>query len=178
VFPRAKVHGTLLSGFGDPVTGLPVQLSATPRALETGVMDRARGLSPFVPQAASLGQTEQGHFEVLADYGLFDLSVRPDPSSGYGWWVRPGIDVHAPEPSVGELRALFPVRYWGSVESQDVAGAVADALIRAFVYLDLDGGVTDDPALATSVIQVAETRADADGRFQLLMPQRLDISEE
>jgi hypothetical protein len=178
VRPLAKVHGTLVAARGEPITGFPVRLSASPTVLKTAVLDRARGLSPFVPRALTEGHSEQGHFEVNTDYGVFDLSVRPNPASGYGWFVKAGITVNEPEPPVGELRSLFPVRYWGVVASQDVAGPVADALIRTYVYLDQEGQLTDDPELARSVIQVAETRADSEGTFELLLPQRLHVANE
>jgi len=46
---------------------------------------------------------------------------------------------------------------------------VPNALIRAYAYLGSDGPV-DTTSEARFVVQVAETRADDRGKFELLVP--------
>jgi hypothetical protein len=58
----------------------------------------------------------------------------------------------------------LPVPYSGDVTVLDGV-VLPGALIRVYVLLD-------DPAEA--VVQVAESRADAEGRFDLLLPERLE----
>ena len=59
-------------------------------------------------------------------------------------------------------------------ETRQTARLVApDALIRAYVYLS-DSGYTPKPADAKSVLQIAETRAQSDGSFTLLLPSHLN----
>ncbi len=131
----------------------------------------------FVPRAATTTLSENGAFDVRADAGVFDLSVRPDAASGYAWLVKPNINVMSSssraEQSLGTLTMPLPVRYAGAVKSLNLGGNVADALIRAHVYLDAEGVITEEPSEAYSVLQVAETRADREGRFELLLPAEL-----
>jgi hypothetical protein len=50
------------------------------------------------------------------------------------------------------------------------------ATIRAYAYLDKDLAYTRDPAQAHTVVQVAETRADEQGAYRLLIPPSLASS--
>jgi hypothetical protein len=187
VSPRARVNGQVVApGIGGE-RGFGVRLTASPRELVNGeveetvlrastVLDLTRR-ETFVPRATPASSAEDGSFQLFADSGVFDLSVRPEPESGFAWLVQPNIRVlpAAAQSSqeLGVLRLPVPVRYTGAVSSLNVGGRVADALIRAYAYLDEEGDVTDQPADAYSVVQVAETRADSEGRFELLLPSTL-----
>jgi hypothetical protein len=46
-------------------------------------------------------------------------------------------------------------------------------LIRVYIFLD-EQGYTNTREGATSVLQIAETRAAADGSFRLFLPPRLN----
>jgi hypothetical protein len=68
----------------------------------------------------------------------------------------------------------LPIAYHGVVTAPLAAGAakpVPGAVLRAYVYVA--GAGTTDLTKAKSVLQIAETRADNDGRFELLVPADL-----
>ncbi len=50
---------------------------------------------------------------------------------------------------------------------------LASAAIRAYAYLDKNLAYTRDAKQAVSVVQVAETRADENGAFRLLVPSSI-----
>jgi hypothetical protein len=117
--------------------------------------------------------SSEGRFFVRSDYGTFDLSVRPSQETGFAWLVQPSVEVTAPNQALpDDLQMTWPVVYEGTVNSSSV-GRLPGALIRTYVYIGGDGEVVSDPADATSVLQVAETRADDEGRYQLLLPSRV-----
>ncbi len=153
---------------GNPVAGVAVQAAATQESTYTDVLDRALGETPVMPRAQGTVSRDDGTFEVMCDPGTFDLSVRPESSSGFAWFVRPGVEVVAPGVDLGAVRLPLPVEYHGTLSSSDVA-ALPSALVRAYAYLD-GGKLTNDPSKADAVIQIAETRADELGRFSLLLP--------
>jgi hypothetical protein len=123
---------------------------------------------------------DEGSFSVFADAGAFNMTVKPEPESGFAWLVRPNISVlpfslDRAEQALSDMRLPLPVRYHGSVNSLVLGGVVPEALIRAYVYLDEKGALTADAAAARAVIQIGETRADADGEYQLLLPSELAL---
>jgi len=113
-----------------------------------------------------------GTFRFTVDAGTFNISVRPMPSTGFGWLVIPGVAIGTLEQgnaglSLNEQQAPLPVAYRGTV------ALPGGALIRAYVYMS--GGVyTSDPSKADSVLQVAETRAEASGSYEVLIPAELN----
>jgi hypothetical protein len=133
-------------------------------------LDRALGAVPFVPRASSAVTDEEGAFELRADSGTFDISVQPGPLTGFAWLVRPNVVIEVTK-SLGPLSLPLPVPYRATVTSAD-AGPLGGALIRAFLYLDAEKTYTTVPADARSLLQIAESRARADGTFELLIPAR------
>jgi hypothetical protein len=181
---QARVTGEVLPLGDGTTTGFNVRLVASPRELPTEEVEepqlRAQTVleltrrESFVPRSTSAAVAGNGRFEVFADAGIFHLSVRPEAGSGFAWLVQPnvvelgGIQL---ETDLGSVRLTPPVRYSGSVSSDNLAGRpVAEALIRAYVYVDAHGELQEQADAALSVLQVAETRADAAGNFELLMP--------
>jgi hypothetical protein len=187
VMPRARVDGRIVSPAVNGMNGFGVRLTASPRELVDGELEetvlRAKTVleltrrESFVPRASSAVSASEGTFQIFADPGVFDLSVRPEPESGFAWLVRPNVTVlpasAQSQQELGTLRMPLPVRYTGAVNSLNLGGRVADALIRVFAFLDDEGVVIERGSEAYSVLQVAETRADADGRFELLLPSTL-----
>ncbi|MBN1612508.1 MAG: hypothetical protein JW940_38110 [Polyangiaceae bacterium] len=120
----------------------------------------------------------------------FVLTVKPPDGSDYPWLVRPALTttysgdaepttITKPLPvDLKDITQPLPVVYEGEVRvpSADVPGesvVVPNALIRAYAYLGSDGPV-DTSAEARLVVQVAETRADDTGTFELLVPSTFD----
>jgi hypothetical protein len=169
--PSPVVSADVFDFAGNPVAGMAVQAAASPSStyLDVDVLDRALGQSsPVVPRAQGTVSQDDGSFEVMCDPGTFDLWVRPESSSGFAWFVRPGVQVEAPGVDLGNVRLPLPVVYHGTLTSGDVAW-LSSALVRAYAYLE-GAKLTNDPSKATAVIQIAETRTDEQGRFNLLVP--------
>jgi hypothetical protein len=181
--PEASVFGTAVDPMAaGALAGASVQaVAASSTAL--GVRDQVFGESLFVPRASTAVVDAHGAFELRADPGTFDLSVRPTVASGFAWLVRPSVAISAPGQDLGQLVLPFPIVYQGAVYQKTITSPGAEnteptffpnALIRAYVYLDDEHTFTDDPeGAAISVVQVAETRADDAGRFKLLVPPSL-----
>jgi hypothetical protein len=171
----AKLVGNVVSPAGEPVAGASVHAVSSPSNGNVGALERALGEAPFVPRAASVLTRETGHFEVAADPGSYDVSIRPPEEAGFAWLVRPNVPV--PEgAALGEMRLPLPVVYEGTLlVREDVV--LPEALVRAYILLGSDGYADsrDDPDNpAVSVVQVAEVRADSQGHFRLLMPKELE----
>lgn len=173
VMPRARVEGQVSGAAAGTVTGFAVNMSASPAEVPSTILEVTRREAP-VPRASSTALSEDGSFSIFADPGVFNLTVRPEAESGFAWLVRPGITItQTPEQRLDDMRLPVPVRYHGSIQSLSLGGRVPDALVRAYVYLDGDGQLTRDASKAHSVIQVGEARADAQGKYELLLPAEL-----
>ncbi|MEO8905611.1 MAG: hypothetical protein ABI488_24010 [Polyangiaceae bacterium] len=176
------VSGEARDSNGAPVATALVEAVASTAALQHDVLHEALGEIMAVPRASTGTVMANGSFNLLADLGTFDVSVRPQAGTGFAWSVVPAVGVGTtPETSAGvnlaSLLSPLPVQYGGTVT---VPGATADsavgipgALIRAYAYT-VAGKYTSDPAKADSVVQIAETRADDTGGFKLLIPASLN----
>jgi hypothetical protein len=173
------VTGQAFAG-ATPLTTAQVTAVTSPASVQRDVLHQALGEALPLPRASDGTVESDGKFRLLADAGVFDISVRPQPSSGFGWLVIPGVAIGTLEQGnagVGlhEQQAPLPVSYTGTVtvpgatEPQRLTGA----LIRAYVYMTGDA-YTADPSKADSILQVAETRADDSGNYELLIPAELN----
>lgn len=171
---NSKIHARVLGPASGVIAGAAVQaIAASGSTSQVGVLDRVLGRTSYTPRADGAVTDADGRFTMVADRGLFDLGVRPGQGTGFSWLVLPGVDASGPEAALGDVRLPLPVAYKGYVSSAVAAGA-SSALLRAYAYLN--GTVlTNDPAEATAVLQVAESRVDADGAFQLLIPAHLGV---
>ncbi|HEY3500957.1 MAG TPA: hypothetical protein VGK73_39965 [Polyangiaceae bacterium] len=164
-FPEAtRVHGKAILWSDRPPTGASVHMTPSPTAVPSNVIDASFGAAELSPRVAGGLVGEQGEFSFSADPGVFDLVVQPDPSTRLGWYVLAGVRL--PElAAIGNITVQPPVVYTGSVSvGTGPEINIPNALIRA--YVDVDG----EPGGA--VVQVAETWADEQARFSLLIPQQ------
>ncbi len=173
--PASAIIGSVVLPDGQPAYGADVSVAASPPSVMVSAFSSALGeLSP-VPRATRVNEfLPDGRFELKVDPGVFDLTARMPEAAGFAWFVKPALEVLGEQGAgLSELVVPWPVVHRGVLESADT-GAIAGGLIRAYVYLDSEGEYTEDPELAASVVQVAESRSDVDGRFELLLPPRLD----
>ncbi|HEX2875169.1 MAG TPA: hypothetical protein VHP33_28150, partial [Polyangiaceae bacterium] len=151
------------------------QVQAVPSPQITLPFDQAFGNGPFAPRASTGLVDDAGKFAVNADPGRFDVSVQAPESLGFGWFVQPGAQVRDANLDLGIV--TLPVPSVLSGETRVSVGGVevplASAAIRAYAYLDKDLAYTRDAKQAVSVVQVAETRADENGTFHLLVPSSI-----
>ena len=160
-----RLIGSVVTPSGRALAGANVQAVASTSNANASVLQAALGEAPFVPRANAGVTDADGRFALLSDPPWVDVSVRPTVGSGFAWLVRPNVPVTVPDSvDLGNMALPLPVPYSGHVTVLDGV-VLPGALIRAYVLLD-------DPAEA--VVQVAESRADAEGGFELLLPERLE----
>ncbi len=158
---------------------LGAQVQAVPSPQTILPFEQAFGAGPFAPRASAGLVDDAGRFVVKADPGSFDVSVQAPDTLGFGWFVRPGLQVEAQDLDLGRVTLPTPSLLFGTarVSLSGTEAPLASAAIRAYAYLDKDLAYTRDPKLAVSVVQVAETRADENGVFRLLIPSRIAASK-
>jgi len=172
--PTTQVTGRTI------LQGAQVQALASPQQVLP--FERAFGGAIFVPRANPGLVAADGTFVVQADPGTFDISVRPPESLGFAWFVRPSVMIGTGSQDLGKLALPRPSVVTGLAEvaaadSNSQPVSVNSAFIRAYAYLDENLAYTRDVTRATSVVQVAETRADESGAFKLLIPPRVSPSK-
>jgi hypothetical protein len=167
-----------LPGSGSAASGASVRLAPSAPSTQPDALAGALGDVPPKPRAGVDLVSSDGVFEIPVDPGAFDLTVRPDAGSRFGWYVDSRLAIAAAEGDheLSDRIALpWPIAYRGRVLlDSEVETPLAGALIRAYAYVTADGVFTSDPAEARSVVQVAETRADGDGNYELLIPASLN----
>jgi hypothetical protein len=171
-FARAAVvSGRAVTPLG-PLAGASVRASVTPFSVRTDLLGRAEGRVDPPPRAGGALVNQDGSFSFLADPGFYDLFVQPDQDSGFGWYVQPLLQVESADQDLGDLKVTLPVVFRGVVTSStgtsNASSGVSDALIRAYTYVS-----NPERPEERAAIQVAETRADQNGAFKLLIPQKL-----
>ena len=176
-----RVTGSVFASTG-PVATAQVQAVASPASIQQHALEYTLGgsaTSPprpaFVPRASAGGVARGGEFELRADPGTFDITVRPNTDTGFAWLVLPNYPITSLTAGLGTMTMPLPVSYGGTVTVQGAEGPklIPSALIRAYIYLK-GNEYTTDSAHADSVLQVAETRADSEGAFEILIPAELN----
>ena len=171
-----SITGQVFDASDRPVATAQVQAVASPLSVQADVLQQALTGSPFVPRSSVGAVNSNGDFALKTDPGFFDISVRTDEGTGFAWLVMPNVEFAASSFGVGlgRIRMPLPVPYRGTVTAGGVGGpTVPNALIRAYLYLKANE-YTALASEADSVVQVAETRADKNGDFELLIPAQLN----
>jgi hypothetical protein len=158
---------------------LSAQVQAVPSPQTILPFDQVFGAGTFTPRASNGLVDDAGQFVVQADPGSFDVSVQAPESLGFGWYVHPGVQVGDRNRDLGGVSLPRPSLLSGTarVALGGTEVALNSAAIRAYAYLDKDQAYTRDATQAVSVVQVAETRADENGAFRLLVPSRITASK-
>lgn len=153
--------------------GAPVHAEPAPRTFLP--FEQAFGTRPFTPRSSGGFVDDGGRFVLQVDElrdSRVNVSVQPPEELGFGWSVRPGLEIGVGNQDLGRVVLPVPAVLTGAatVLSDGKSVQLASAAIRAYAYLDKDFRYTRDPNAAETVVQVAETRADASGTFRLLLP--------
>jgi hypothetical protein len=180
-FEQAQTYdGSVFITGGAPAAGATVHAVASSLFSDPNVLNVGNAAVAVVPRASSGLVDSDGSFSLQADAGVFDLRVEPDPSTGYGWLVKPGFELPArgDELAQNALEVELPIVYRGTVSFSGSDGSpIPKALIRAYAYVK-DGKISTktDGAIA---IQVAEAYSEDQtgdvGAFRLLIPRTLDL---
>jgi hypothetical protein len=164
---QTRVAGQVSTSSGTAVADaevLAISVPQRPTALQV-----ALGAEAFVPRASAGQSDATGRFELFADAGSYNVSVRPEPEAGLAWLVRPNVSVRAGSGSPLEQLVLpLPVSYAGEVRVPGPDGGYAIVpRVGIKAYAPVDSGQP-----TSTVVQVAETVTNEEGAFQLLLPTR------
>lgn len=173
----ARIEGHAYVASTEPAVGATVRAVASPLIVDTSVLNVGDGRSEVLPRATAGVVGSDGGFYFEADNGIYNLRIEPDPTTGFGWLVLPTLTV--PTGDVLRLDLPLPVQYSGrvTVDGGEATVPVPNALVRAYVYVTRDGEFSPKLVDGAVGLQVAETHADEDGNFVLLIPRKLGVDE-
>ncbi|MEM9189616.1 MAG: carboxypeptidase-like regulatory domain-containing protein [Myxococcota bacterium] len=156
---RVAVGGTV-RGDRRQMTNVEVRADALP---ELALVDMPA--SQFNRDGDALTDAS-GLFTIPLDVGRYDLSVRPDPESGFPWVVRSGFAVQQNSRVIQmDFTASAPVIMRGRVTdagNQTLPGA----MVRAWVMAEGAEGTMRR-------VLAGEVEADEEGSYTLLLPPQL-----
>lgn len=156
---------------GTPVFGATATAVVSPLSIQKNVLEK---VPPVLPRSSSDSVRRDGYFNVPVDPGLYDFFVQPEARSRYPWYVRPHLSVPGGGLVLEDPKLSLPYVYRGDVIVGDTTNVVPGALIRAYAYVTRSGAYTSNVSDSAAVVQIAETRSDETGAFELLIPASLD----
>jgi hypothetical protein len=170
--PKGSLIGTVLTPAGNAAFRVPsnLQPSASPAL---AYLDEILSTYDLLPTTATALTDDSGAFSIPVDPGVFDLSLRPEDSSGFPWLVRAQITVQArtepaaPPDDLGTLSLSCPVLLGGQIRAGD-GSLLPGAVIRAWLPVPADPG--DSGQSRPTVIQIARALSDANGSYALYLP--------
>lgn len=170
--PRPSVKGTIESAHGDPLSGMPVVVTAsTPEDLT--YFSQTVSPSKLLPRESTVTTDLFGEFQLPVDPGTVDLSVQPSADSLYPWVVLPRllVDTSANKPilDVDTLTLAAPVIVSGTVTSE--TSVVPFAIVRVMLPLPSSG-----QGMGAPVVQIGEAITDENGHFTLPLPPSISTS--
>jgi hypothetical protein len=171
----SKLEGYASVATGGPAVGASVRAIASTSAIDSDVLANGDASVEVLPRASAGIVDSGGSFSLEADRGTFDFRVEPDPITGFGWLVQPRVTLPVTDDALSALTVPLPVVYQGRVTLENSASPVSipGALIRAYVYVRDDGTLSPTRVDGAVAVQVAETYADEDGNYTLLIPRVL-----
>ncbi len=148
---KARVTGRLRLSDGRPLSG--AEVVASPAAA------RRPELPPWArPRSARTVSGLDGGFSFYLDEGEFDLTVMPEPGTGFPWLVSPGRPIGPTESTIDELVVPVPTRT--SLDLKDPGGQpIARAVVRAYTLA----------AGTTTFVEVGREITDERGHFDMLL---------
>ncbi len=137
-----------------------------------------RSSSPGARTASVIFQPQSNpQFVLPVDVGRFDISLQPP--EGLPWLVSPGLEVVSGTNTLQSWTMPLPVPWSGILRTPPKNPAASpsssnlpSAVLRVYALLDDSQSVVSAPNLATSIVQIAETRTQNDGSFQLELPDQ------
>ncbi len=155
------------------------QVDVTPAPSYVAPFDELHDVEPFVPRSTGSFVDDAGRFVLQVDKlrnSRVNVRVEAPEELGFGWFVRPGLELGVVDQDLGRVALPLPAVISGaaSVIEEGESLPLTSGVIRAYAYLDENFRYTREPQVARTIVQVAETRADTDGGFRLLLPETID----
>ena len=177
----SKLTGVVLAPSGtEPIKAATIHAIPSRLARSDTFIDSLLGNSGELGlRSATATVDAEGSFAMKVDLGNFDVTVRPPQHSGFPWAIRPSTTVAEGVTGLGEVQISSPFMYTGTVTvpGQTDSGArvaLPGTLLRVFALFDADQRLSDDMTQARSAVELWESRCDSEGRFELLLPERLE----
>jgi len=177
----SKLTGVVLSPSGtEPMQAATIHAMPSRLARSDTFIDNLLGNSGNLGlRSATATVDTEGAFAMKVDLGNFDITVRPPQHSGFPWGIRPSTTVAEGVTGLGEVQISLPFMYTGTVTvpGQTDSGArvaLPGTLLRVFALFDADQRLSDDMTQARRAVELWESRCDSEGRFELLLPERLE----
>jgi hypothetical protein len=173
-----------------------------------GVLETSLAESAYVPRTATAVTARDGTFVLSdvdcggcdkQDGASFDVVVQTPDGTRVPWLVWPQVVV-ADDLDLPPMHATLPIIQRGTVQlpsaMMGAPTAIPGTLIRAYVIRDASGAPILDPTglpscssgtytgdgkttrCIRSALQVAETRADMNGNYELALPASVDATPE
>ncbi len=160
--PLSVVEGRALLADGRALEG--AEVIAEPSLVQPESLSADRGRSPWLFPRAARGRTDAtGRFVLSLEEGTYDLTVVPEPGTGFPRLVSPArrIGPAAGGDAVVKLEPLrVPVPLKIAYTLQDPSGNVVPrAVVRAYAK----------PVGSTSYVEIGEGMTDRSGRFEILV---------
>ncbi len=146
-----------LSGSCDTFDGAPAS-GAT-------IVARARGDETDLQRSRETVSNANGAFDMSVDAGPYDLLVKVVDSTGYAWWVEPGLELASDQERIGRSYTLDPPIVARGLLRGAGGRVLGNIPMRAYVF---EGEGDEQRA-----IQVAETVTERDGTYRLLISPAL-----
>jgi hypothetical protein len=165
--PKQLIAGSARAPDGSALAGATVLLRPSQRA-PRNYWSSTHALPPASSRETMAVTSDDGSFGLAVDPGTADLVIVSDPSSGYPWLVRPGLELSA-SLQLASLQVKYPAMLSGVVRDPKNA-VVADAEINAWLPVR---DPSHEGALTGTVVKVATTSTDANGAYTLLLPSSM-----
>lgn len=162
----ATASGQLTTMQGDAVPHATLSAGPLPATDAVSLADGDPGLTGY-NRSHQTTSDDDGAFTLPLDVGAYDLTIKPQEGSGLGWLVVRDVLIATQKkevPSNFRLDPPLPLGSSISYSDPDDQLSLAGARIRAFTRLGHDG-----EGQTARTVEVAETTADTDGHFELLI---------
>lgn len=111
------------------------------------------------PRPGRANTDGDGRFSVALDEGEYDLTVVPEPQTGFPRFVAPRRPVGPNDVSLEDLVVFAPSRVSFTIKPPGGPAKVARAVVRAFAYV----------SAASGYVEIGQSLTDAEGQFELLL---------
>jgi hypothetical protein len=167
----AKLNGKILDINMAPMANATIDAIAL--GIDTTDMLAENDLTvPIYNRSRQTSSDSNGAFELYVDVGVYDLIVKPPMQSGFGWQIRPGLNVGGARRGDFSTRVELdaPALVEGSLRYLDAderaQRSLAGADVHAYTVEDVDSPNTRG-------VEIGHTQADEAGNVMLLIsPER------
>ena len=160
-----RLNGKILDNNMAPMAN--AKIDAVALGIDTTMMLAANDLTvPIYNRSRQTSTDSEGKFALFVDVGVYDLIVKPPMQSGFGWQIRPGLNVGSArrEDFTTRVELTPPALVEGGLRYDDNKnqGSLAGAEVHAYT---VEGEGTPNER----TVEIGYTQADDNGNIMLLI---------